>query len=105
MTGLIPGMRRRSSHAVPVAAEGIHEDLRRVWLRLAGAKIGCAAAPQVAVHVRTRDVNRGRMDRTEVTTEVRSIMAVNQVAETFRHCPKCGADHFTQRMVRGGNEF
>jgi len=40
------------------------------------------------------------IDRAELAREVESISAANQPAEAFRHCPKCGADHFTQRAVR-----
>lgn len=43
----------------------------------------------------------GRMiDRAELRNEIRTIEAQNQPVETFRHCPKCGADHFTQRPLR-----
>lgn len=41
------------------------------------------------------------IDRAELRNEVNSISAQNQPAETFRHCPQCGADHFTQRPLRG----
>jgi ribosomal protein S27AE len=29
------------------------------------------------------------------------VMAENRLTETFRRCPKCGADHFTQLASRG----
>jgi len=46
-------------------------------------------------------VSGGRtIDRAELQKEINSISAQNQSAETFRHCPKCGADHFTQRPWR-----
>jgi predicted nucleic-acid-binding Zn-ribbon protein len=40
------------------------------------------------------------IDRAELRNEIQSIEAQNQPVETFRHCPKCGADHFTQRPLR-----
>jgi NADH pyrophosphatase NudC (nudix superfamily) len=44
---------------------------------------------------------RTTIDRSELTREIGSASAANQFADTFRHCPKCGADHFTQRALRG----
>jgi len=41
------------------------------------------------------------VDRAELAREVSSISASNQLAEQFRHCPKCGALDFTQRALRG----
>jgi hypothetical protein len=41
------------------------------------------------------------IDRGELTREIKSASAANQSAGSFRHCPKCGADHFTQRALRG----
>jgi len=41
------------------------------------------------------------VDRDELTREIESISAENQRVGTFRQCPKCGADHFTQHAVRG----
>jgi DNA-directed RNA polymerase subunit M/transcription elongation factor TFIIS len=41
------------------------------------------------------------VDRAELAREIKSISAENQPAETQRHCPECGADHFTQRPLRG----
>jgi hypothetical protein len=41
-------------------------------------------------------------DSTDLGRQVESISAQNQGIEAFRHCPKCGADHFTQRAARGG---
>jgi ssDNA-binding Zn-finger/Zn-ribbon topoisomerase 1 len=40
------------------------------------------------------------IDRAELRNEIQSIEAQNQPVETFRHCPKCGADHFAQRPLR-----
>ena len=34
---------------------------------------------------------------------VKSISERNRLAEAFRHCPECDADHFTQRAA--GNEL
>lgn len=45
--------------------------------------------------------SRTAIDRGELTRKVRSASAANLSADTFRHCPKCGADHFTQRALRG----
>jgi hypothetical protein len=43
---------------------------------------------------------RGQIvDRVELGREVGAISAEGRVAETFRHCPKCGAEHFTQSKV------
>jgi hypothetical protein len=41
------------------------------------------------------------IDRAELTREIRSISVENQPAGTFRQCPRCGADHFTQHALRG----
>jgi DNA-directed RNA polymerase subunit M/transcription elongation factor TFIIS len=41
------------------------------------------------------------VDRAELRREVGAISAEGRVAETFRHCPKCGAEHFTQSPLRG----
>jgi hypothetical protein len=38
-----------------------------------------------------------RVDRAELDREITSIGAANQQAAAFRQCPRCGADHFTQR--------
>lgn len=40
-------------------------------------------------------------DPAKVDTMVESISARKRLAESLRHCPKCGADHFTQRASRG----
>jgi hypothetical protein len=45
--------------------------------------------------------SRTAIDRGELTREVQSASAANLSADTFRHCPKCGADHFTQRAFHG----
>jgi hypothetical protein len=46
---------------------------------------------------------RGQIvDRAELGREVGAISAEGRVAETFRHCPKCGAEHFTQSAVPPG---
>ena len=45
--------------------------------------------------------SRITIDRGELTRKVQSASAANQSADTFRHCPKCGPDHFTQRALRG----
>jgi hypothetical protein len=44
--------------------------------------------------------SRTTIDRGELTREIESASAANQPADTFRHCPECGADHFTQRALR-----
>jgi hypothetical protein len=36
-------------------------------------------------------------DQAKVDEMVESIAARKRQAESFRHCPECGADHFTQR--------
>jgi hypothetical protein len=43
---------------------------------------------------------RSSLDRAEMDREKAAIAAGNQPAEVYRHCPKCGADQFTQRAVR-----
>jgi hypothetical protein len=45
--------------------------------------------------------SRTTIDRGELTREIESASAANQSADSFRHCPKCNADHFTQRPLRG----
>ena len=40
------------------------------------------------------------VDRAELRREVNAISAANQPAEVFRHCPRCGVAHFTQRALR-----
>jgi hypothetical protein len=45
--------------------------------------------------------SRTNIDRGELTRKVQSASGANQSADTFRHCPKCGADHFTQSAFRG----
>jgi hypothetical protein len=40
-------------------------------------------------------------DSTDVRRQVESISAQNRQIEAFRHCPECGADHFTQGASRG----
>jgi hypothetical protein len=41
--------------------------------------------------------SRTNLDRGELTRKVQSASGATQSADTFRHCPKCGVDHFTQR--------
>jgi hypothetical protein len=44
---------------------------------------------------------RGRtVDRTELSREVASVSAQHQQVEALRHCPRCGAEHFTQEAAR-----
>ncbi len=38
--------------------------------------------------------------RTELARQVASISASNKVYETYEHCPECGAEHYTQHVVR-----
>jgi hypothetical protein len=38
------------------------------------------------------------VDRAELRRQVGAISAEGRVAETFRHCPQCGAEHFTQSV-------
>jgi len=40
------------------------------------------------------------IDRAELAHEVSTISAENQVAETFRHCPRCHSGQFEQRPWR-----
>ncbi|HXW44861.1 MAG TPA: hypothetical protein VEL03_08750 [Streptosporangiaceae bacterium] len=42
------------------------------------------------------------IDRAELARELTAMSADKQRIETFRHCPRCGAEHFTQQPVRGG---
>jgi hypothetical protein len=39
-------------------------------------------------------------DPAKIDTMVESISARKRLAESRRHCPECGADHFTQRTSR-----
>jgi hypothetical protein len=41
------------------------------------------------------------IDRPELAREIASIEAMKEPAEVFRQCPKCGAEHFTQRAWHG----
>jgi hypothetical protein len=41
------------------------------------------------------------VDQVKVNELVESISAQIRFADSLRHCPKCGADHFTQRASRG----
>jgi DNA-directed RNA polymerase subunit M/transcription elongation factor TFIIS len=62
--------------------------------------------PRWAAQRRVRSISmisvasRTTIDRGELTREIESASAANQSADTFRHCPECGADHFTQRALR-----
>jgi hypothetical protein len=40
-------------------------------------------------------------DPAKIDEMAESISARKRLAESFRHCPKCGADHFTQRTSPG----
>jgi DNA-directed RNA polymerase subunit M/transcription elongation factor TFIIS len=44
---------------------------------------------------------RTTIDRGELAREIESASAANQEAGAFQRCPQCGADHFTQRALRG----
>jgi DNA-directed RNA polymerase subunit M/transcription elongation factor TFIIS len=63
--------------------------------------------PRWAAHRRVQSISmisvatRTNIDRGELARKIGSASAANQSADTFRHCPKCGADHFTQRPLRG----
>jgi DNA-directed RNA polymerase subunit M/transcription elongation factor TFIIS len=41
------------------------------------------------------------VDRAELAREVSAASTANQPAEVLRRCPKCGADKFSQRALRG----
>jgi DNA-directed RNA polymerase subunit M/transcription elongation factor TFIIS len=62
--------------------------------------------PRWAAQRRVRSISmisvasRTTIDRGELTREIESASAANQSADTFRHCPECGADHFTQCALR-----
>jgi len=46
---------------------------------------------------------RGHAQVTFDTTDLKQAASVsghNQWTESFRHCPKCGAEHFTERASR-----
>ena len=63
--------------------------------------------PRWAAHPRVGSISmisvatRRTIDRGELAREIESASAANQSAGTFQRCPKCGADHFTQRAWRG----
>jgi hypothetical protein len=44
-------------------------------------------------------------DPAKVDELVESISARKRLAESFRHCPECGADRFTQRASPGELPF
>lgn len=41
------------------------------------------------------------VDQVKVNELVESLSAQIRFAESLRHCPECGTDHFTQRTSRG----
>jgi hypothetical protein len=41
----------------------------------------------------------GGMNRTELNTEIQSGMAISEQRESFRHCPRCGSDRYTQHSA------
>jgi hypothetical protein len=48
-------------------------------------------------------INPGRgggVDETEIDREIQSSMDMGERAESFRKCPKCGSEHYSQRPVR-----
>ena len=59
--------------------------------------------PRSAARQRIRSISmistasRRSIDRPELAREINSISAENEVAQAFRHCPKCGGEQFTQR--------
>jgi len=63
--------------------------------------------PRWAAQRRVRSISmisvasRATIDRGELTRKVQSASGANQSADTFRHCPRCEADHFTQRTLHG----
>ncbi|MGD0604228.1 MAG: hypothetical protein ABSA53_11595 [Streptosporangiaceae bacterium] len=63
--------------------------------------------PRSAARRRIRSISmfsvatRQSVDRAELAREVSSISAENQLAETFRHCPRCDAQQFEQHPWRG----
>jgi hypothetical protein len=40
-------------------------------------------------------------DSSDLSRQAEAISAQNQQIKAFRHCPKCNADHFTQRASSG----
>ena len=44
-------------------------------------------------------------DPAKVDELMESISAQRRLAESFRHCPECGADRFTQRVSPGELPF
>jgi hypothetical protein len=40
-------------------------------------------------------------DPADIPTTIGSLSEQNRLAEASRHCPKCHADHFTQRASYG----
>jgi DNA-directed RNA polymerase subunit M/transcription elongation factor TFIIS len=63
--------------------------------------------PRWAAQRRVRSISmisvasRTTIDRSELRREIKSASVANQSADTFRRCPQCGTDHFTQRALRG----
>ena len=41
----------------------------------------------------------GGMNRTELNTEIQSSMAISEQRESFRRCPQCGSDRYTQHAA------
>ncbi len=72
-------------------------------LHLASAQVGKAAGTRslrmfsdLWVTTNTGETT----DSTDLSRQVGSISAQNQQIEAFRHCPRCGADNFTQGASR-----
>ncbi len=62
--------------------------------------------PRSAARRRVRSISmistasRTNIDRSELAREISSISAENELAGTFRRCPACGAEQFTQQPCR-----
>ena len=63
--------------------------------------------PRKAARKRIRPINMfsaapggTRVDRGELSRQVASISMEIRTADVLRHCPKCGAAHFTQHRSR-----
>jgi hypothetical protein len=42
----------------------------------------------------------GGVDETELNREIQSSTEIHEQAESFRKCPECGSEHYSQRPVR-----
>jgi ribosomal protein S27AE len=74
---------------------------RRGYARTCGRCGYTWRVPRSAARRRVRSISAfqvgPKLDRGELAREIRSVEAENQAIDSYRHCPECGADQFTDR--------